>query len=89
MDDNRVPSLSSVQVLLCGVCGPVGGSWISSSSDQRRPLELLHVRATQHLRLIEEKRRLAQQATALLCQQPRTGVCEYLSVSHFNNPSEF
>ncbi|CAG12940.1 unnamed protein product, partial [Tetraodon nigroviridis] len=64
-----------LQVFLCGVCGPAGGRWFRSSSYQRRPLELLHVRAPQRLRLTAEERRLAQQATTLLRQQPRTGVC--------------
>lgn len=76
-----------MQVFLCGVCGPVGGSWFCNSSYQRRPLELLHVWTTQHLRFTAEKRRLAQQTTALLRQQPWTGVCEYLR--DFRHPSKF
>lgn len=80
-------SLSAAQVFLCGVCGPVGGSWFRSSSYQRRPLELLHVWTMQHLRFTAETRRLAQQTTTLLRQQPWAGVCEYRA--DFRHPSKF
>lgn len=63
-----------VQVFLCGVCGSVGRSRFGSGSHQRRPLELLHVRPPEHLRVTATPGRLALQATALLCQQPRTGL---------------
>lgn len=65
-----------VQVFLCRMCGSVSGSRLSSSSHQRRPLELLHVRTPEHLWVTAATGRLAQQTSAFLCQQPRAGICK-------------
>lgn len=63
-------------MLLCGVCGSAGRSWLSSSSHKRRPLELLHVRTPEWLWTTATTGRLANQITTLLRQQPWAGVCE-------------
>ena len=63
-----------VQVFLCGVCGSVGRRRLGGGGHQGRPLELLHVWTPEHLRVTAATGRLALQATALLCQQPRTGI---------------
>lgn len=74
-----------VQVLLRGVRGPAGGRRLGGGSHQRRPLELLHVRTPQHLRVTAAAGRLAQQAPALLRQQPRAGLCECLQSTPFHS----
>lgn len=63
-----------LQVFLCGVCRSFSRRRLGGSSHQRRPLELLYVWVPEHLRVTAAKGRLALQTTALLCQQPWTGI---------------
>lgn len=66
-----------VKVFLRGVCGSPGRRRLGGGGHQRRPVELLHVRTSKHLRVTAATGRLALQAAALLRQQPWAGICEF------------